>query len=84
MVFLDGNYRLIEPQFHKALMVKIRNMNIISEKVMSDRGAKFNTFQGKNFELKRILVKNKNQFSLGCSIQNFSFILPSDSALWDC
>ena len=54
MVFLDGNYRLIEPQFHKALMVNIRNMNIISEKVMSDRSAKFNTFQGKNFELKRI------------------------------
>lgn len=54
MVFLDGNYRLIEPQFHKVLMVKIRNMNIISEKVMSDRGAKFNTSQGKNFELKRI------------------------------
>jgi len=25
-------------------------MNIISEKVMSDRGVKFNTFQGKNFE----------------------------------
>mgnify|MGYP004439905339 FL=1 len=45
-----GNYRLIEPQFHKVLMVNIRNMNIISEKAMSDRGAKFNTFQGKNFE----------------------------------
>lgn len=54
MVFLDGNYRLIEPQFHKVLMVNRRNMNIISEKVMSDRGANFNTFQGKNFELKRI------------------------------
>lgn len=32
MVFLDGNYRLIEPQFHKVFMVNIKNMNIISEK----------------------------------------------------
>lgn len=54
MVFLDGNYRLIEPQFHKVLMVNIKNMNIISEKVMSNRRAKFNTFHGKIFEIGRI------------------------------
>lgn len=54
MVFLDGIYRLIEPQFHKVLMVKMRNMNIISEKVMPNWSAKFNTFHGKNFEIGRI------------------------------
>lgn len=59
MVFLDGNYRLIEPQFHKALMVNIRNMNIISEKVMSDRGAKFNTFQGKKLNRRGFKLKIK-------------------------
>lgn len=54
MVFLDGNYHLIEPQLHKVLMVKMRNMNIISEKVMSNRSANFNTFHGKIFEIGRI------------------------------
>lgn len=50
MVFLDGNYRLIEPQFHKVLMVNIKNMNIISEKVMSNRGQNLTHFMAKSLK----------------------------------
>lgn len=57
MVFLDGNYRLIEPQFHKVLMVNRRNMNIISEKscqieVLNLTHFKAKTLNRRGFKLK--------------------------------
>ena len=54
MVFRDGSYRVIGGEFRKALVVRRRNMGRVSEKVVSEGGAKVNRFQGKNFELKRI------------------------------